>query len=130
MKVIFLATFLLIISGAQAISSEDEDFNMNFTSKQAHELLGNLYGNGNMEVSTRLNHKVVIMESNNEQKHKLSVTIRKGFGLGRAGGGAAAGVGTGVVVTTHQYSNSSATSLYAGPYFYVSTFILCVNLLL
>jgi hypothetical protein len=49
MKVIFLATFLLIISGAQAISSEDEDFNMNFTSKdssishsneQARELLG------------------------------------------------------------------------------------------
>jgi hypothetical protein len=42
MKVIFLATFLLIISGAQAISSEDEDFNMNFTSKQAHELLGTI----------------------------------------------------------------------------------------
>jgi hypothetical protein len=47
MKVIFLATFLLIISGAQAISNED--FNMNFTSKdssinhsneQARELLG------------------------------------------------------------------------------------------
>ncbi|KAK2378505.1 hypothetical protein QL285_066402 [Trifolium repens] len=130
MKVIFLATLLLIISGAQAISNEDEDFNMNFTSKQAHELLGNLYGNGNMEVSTRLNHKGVIMESNNEHKHKLSVTIRKGFGLGTAAGGAAAGVGTGVVVATHEYSNSSATSLYAGPYFYVSTFILCVNLLL
>jgi hypothetical protein len=42
MKVIFLATFLLIISGAQAISNEDEDFNMNFTSKQAHELLGTI----------------------------------------------------------------------------------------
>jgi hypothetical protein len=52
MKVIFVATFLLIISGAQAISNEDEDFNMNFTSKdsssinhsneQAYELLGTI----------------------------------------------------------------------------------------
>jgi hypothetical protein len=50
MKVIFLATFLLIISsGAQAIPNED--FNTNFTSKersishsneQAHELLGTI----------------------------------------------------------------------------------------
>jgi hypothetical protein len=110
-------------------------------------MVGNLYGNGNMEVSTRFNHKVLIMESNNEHKHKLSVTIRKGggsrgggargggFGLGRAGGAAAAGVGAGVstgVIVNHgtHHSNSSATSLYAGPYFYVSTFILCVNLLL
>jgi hypothetical protein len=107
-------------------------------------MVGNLYGNDNMEVSTRLNHKVVIMESNNEHKHKLSVTIRKGgglrgggargggFGIGRAGGAAAAGVGAGVgtgVIVDHgtHHSNSSATSLYAGPYFYVSTFILCVN---
>jgi hypothetical protein len=51
MKVIFLATFLLLSSGAQAISNEDEDFNMNFTSKdssishsneQAHEILGTI----------------------------------------------------------------------------------------
>ncbi|CAJ2656431.1 unnamed protein product [Trifolium pratense] len=145
MKVIFLATFLLIISGAQAISNEDEDFNMNnFTSKdksishsneQAHELLGNLYGNGNIEVSARLNQKVVIMESNNEHKHKLAFTMGGGgrgggFGIGRTGGAAAAGVGagvgTGAIVEIHHY-NSSATSLYAGPYFYASTFILCAN---
>jgi hypothetical protein len=105
-------------------------------------MVGNLYGNGNMEVSTRFNHKVLIMESNNEHKHKLSVTIRKGggsrgggFGLGRAGGAAAAGVGAGVstgVIVDHgtHHSNSSATSLYEAPYFYVSTFILCVNFVL
>ncbi|CAK8574493.1 unnamed protein product [Lathyrus sativus] len=89
MKLIFLAMFLLIISGAQAISNEDEDFNVNFTSEnrsiiqtseQVQNLLGNLYGNGNIDVSTRL------VESNNEYKHELSVTKRKG---GRGGGGRA-----------------------------------------
>ncbi|GAU25584.1 hypothetical protein TSUD_260180 [Trifolium subterraneum] len=102
-------------------------------------MVGNLYRNGNIEVSTRL-----IMESNNEHKHELSVTIRKGggakggggrgggFGIGRTGGAAAAGVGAGVgtgVIVDHgtHHSNSSATSFYAVPYFYVSTFILCVN---
>lgn len=49
MKVVFLATFLLFISGVVAISNED--FNMNFTSEgksiiqsneQAHELIGKI----------------------------------------------------------------------------------------
>lgn len=51
MKVIFLATFLLIISGARAISNKDEDFDVKFTSEnrsiiqsneQPHNLLGTI----------------------------------------------------------------------------------------
>ncbi|PNX75361.1 hypothetical protein L195_g031295, partial [Trifolium pratense] len=112
---------------------------------------GNLDGKGNLEVSTRLNHKVVLMENNNENKHELSVTIRRGGGGGRggggkggggsgrgggrgraAGGGAAAGIiGAGVIGGstyrgTH-HSNSSATLLSAGPHVCVSTLILCLS---
>jgi hypothetical protein len=79
MKVIFLATFLLIISGAQAIPFIPEG------------AVG---------------------------------------GLGRDAGTAVAGVGAGVGVTAvagnHGHHNS-ATSVYAGPYFCIWTFILCMN---
>jgi len=52
MKVIFLGLVLLIVSSSQAMANRDEDFNMNFTSKegsiihsneQAHELNGTIY---------------------------------------------------------------------------------------
>jgi hypothetical protein len=103
-------------------------------------MIGNLDGNGNIEVSTRLNRKVVLMESHNENKHELSVTIRRGGGGGKggggrgraAGGGAAAGIiGAGVIGGstyrgTH-HSNSSATLLSAVPHVCVSTFILCLS---
>ncbi|KEH28564.1 putative GRP family [Medicago truncatula] len=128
MKLMLLATFLLIISRALAISNE-QDFN----SKQPHELNGSLDGNGNIEVSTRLNHRVAMMESN-EHKHELSVTIRKGGGIGRGvGAGAGAGIiGAGVIGGSTAYhgshrSNSSAPSLSAGPYVCVSTFLLCLS---
>ncbi|CAK8574492.1 unnamed protein product [Lathyrus sativus] len=119
-------------------------------------MIGNLDGSGNIEVSTRLNHEVVSMESNNEHKHGLSVIIRKGgsgggggggrggggggkgsgggSGRGRAvGGGAAAGVlGAGVIGGSSVYhgthhSNNSATLLSAGPQVCVSIFILCLS---
>ncbi|KAK2378508.1 hypothetical protein QL285_066404 [Trifolium repens] len=152
MKLIILLLFLVIISGVQAISNQD--FNMNFTSEDTtinhtyeqphHQFNGNLDGNGNIEVSTRLNRKVVLMESHNENKHELSVTIRRGGGGGKgggrggggrgraAGGGAAAGIiGAGVIGGstyrgTH-HSNSSATLLSAVPHVCVSTFILCLS---
>jgi len=109
-------------------------------------MIGNLDGNGNIEVSTRLNHGVALMESN-EHKHELSVTIRKGGGgkgggggggrgrgIGRGGGaGAGAGIiGAGVIGGSTAYhgshrSNSSAPSLSAGTYVCVSTFILCLS---
>ncbi|KAL5072340.1 hypothetical protein RYX36_011324 [Vicia faba] len=115
-------------------------------------MVGNLYGNGNIGVSTRL------VESNNEHKHELSVTIRKGGGGGRGGGrgrgggsrgrffggragGAAAtgvvgaGVGAGVAGSEsanhgNHHSKSSATSLMEVSCFSVSIFILCVSFLL
>lgn len=124
MKLMLLATFLLIISRALANISNEQDFN----TKQAHEL----NGNGNMEVSTKLNHRVAMMESN-EHKHELSVTIRKGGGKGRGiGRGAGAGIiGAGVIggsaYDRSHHSNSSASSLSAGPYVCVSTFILCLS---
>jgi len=97
-------------------------------------MIGKLDGNGNMEVSTKLNHKVVMMESN-EHKHELSVTVRKGGGLGRGiGRGVGPGIiGAGVIGGSTAYdrshhSNSSASSLSAGPYVCVSTFILCLSL--
>ncbi|KEH28565.1 hypothetical protein MtrunA17_Chr4g0001901 [Medicago truncatula] len=125
MKLMLLSTFLLIISTALANISNEQDFN----TKQAHEL----NGNGNIQVSTRLNRGVVMMESN-EHKHELSVTIRKGGGIGRGiGRGVGGGViGAGVIggSTTYDrshHSNSSASSLSAGPYVCVSTFILCLS---
>ncbi|CAI8601443.1 unnamed protein product [Vicia faba] len=142
MKVKFVSLLLIIISGVEAISSQDSNIN-----EQAHDFKGNLDGNGNIKVSTRLNHKVAIMESNNEHRHGLSVTIRKGgsgggggggrgggSGKGRAvGGGAAAGVlGAGVIGGSSVYhgshhSNNSATSLSAVPHVCVSAFILCLS---
>lgn len=114
-------------------------------------MIGSLDGNGNIEVSTRLNHRVAMMESN-EHKHELSVTIRKGGGgkgggggggrgaggrgrgIGRGvGAGAGAGIiGAGVIGGSTAYhgshrSNSSAPSLSAGPYVCVSTFLLCLS---
>jgi len=106
-------------------------------------MIGNLDGNGNIEVSTRLNHSVAMMETN-EHKHELSVTIRKGGG-GKGGGGRGRGrgrgvgagagagiIGAGVIGGSTAYhgshrSNSSASSLSAGPYVCVSTFILCLS---
>lgn len=110
-------------------------------------MIGNIDGNGNKGVSTRVNHKVVFMERINEHKHELSVTVRKGgggkggggrgggFGIGR-GAGAAAGVvvgGTTAGVVGEEsmnhgprHSHNSAASFYAGTYFCFSTFILCV----
>jgi len=108
-------------------------------------MIGSVDGNGNKGVSTRVNHKVVFMEHINEHKHELSVAVRKGgggkggggrgFGRGR-GAGAAAGVivgGTTAGVVGEEsinhgprHSNNSAASLYAGPYFCFSIFILCV----
>jgi len=119
-----LATFLMIISKALANISNEQDFN----TKQAHEL----NGNGNIEVPTKLNHRVAMMESN-EHKHELSVTIRKGGGIGRGVGGGI--IGAGVIGGSTAYdgshhSNSSASSLSAGPYVCVSTFILCLSFLL
>ncbi|CAL5210497.1 unnamed protein product [Lathyrus oleraceus] len=102
MKIIFLGMFLLIISCAQAISKED--FVETFTSadksliesnEQGHELNGNSYGNSNIQVSTRLNHKNVIVASKNEHKHELFVTTRYSTGGGGArGGGGGMGGGT------------------------------------
>ncbi|PNX79842.1 hypothetical protein L195_g035832, partial [Trifolium pratense] len=61
-------------------------------------MIGNSYGNGNIEVSKSLNNKNVIVASKNEHKHELSVTIRKGGGFGgggRGGGGGKRGGGFG-----------------------------------
>ncbi|KAI5392315.1 hypothetical protein KIW84_076919 [Lathyrus oleraceus] len=100
MKIKFLGMFLLIISCAQAISKED--FVETFTSadksliesnEQGHELNGNSYGNSNIQVSTRLNHKNVIVASKNAHKHELFVTTRYSTGGGGARGGGG-GMGT------------------------------------
>ncbi|KAI5392316.1 uncharacterized protein LOC127107221 [Lathyrus oleraceus] len=134
----FLSLLLIIVSAVQVISSEDK--NLIQSNEQAHLFNGN---------STRLNHKVVSMESNNEHRHGLSVIVRKGggkggggggkggrggSGRGRAvGGGAAAGVlGAGVIGGSSVYhgthhSNHSATALSAGPQVCVSVFILCLS---
>jgi hypothetical protein len=59
-------------------------------------MIGNSNGNGNIEASTRLNHKGVLMESQNEYKHELFVTIRiGGIGGGGGGGGGRGGGGAG-----------------------------------
>ncbi|PNX70872.1 hypothetical protein L195_g057828, partial [Trifolium pratense] len=69
---------------------------------------GNSNGNGNIEASTRLNHKDVLVQTQNEHKHDLFVTIRKGGkggggggiggrGMGRGGGAAAGIIGGGVI---------------------------------
>jgi hypothetical protein len=84
MKVIFLATFLLIISVAQAIP---------FIPEGAVGGLGRDAG-----------------------------TAVAGVGAGGVG----AGVGVTAVAGNHGHHNS-ATSVYAGPYFCVWTFILCMN---
>ncbi|XP_004507039.1 uncharacterized protein [Cicer arietinum] len=92
MKVIFLVLFLLIISGAHASSTKDfnsEDKSLINNNEQSHEFIGNI------EVSTRLNDKVEVVESKNKHKHELSFTIRKGGGGGRGGGGGGFGKGGG-----------------------------------
>ncbi|WJX42664.1 hypothetical protein P8452_29872 [Trifolium repens] len=99
MKVTFFALFLVIISCAQAISNEDEGRSLIQSKEQVNELnIGNSYGNGNMEVSKSLNNKNVIIASQNEHKHDLSVTIRhsmRGGGGGRGGGKGGGGGGKG-----------------------------------
>ncbi|PNY01266.1 hypothetical protein L195_g024558 [Trifolium pratense] len=95
---IFLALFLVIISCAQVISNEDEERSLIQSNEQARELIiGNSNGNGNIKASTRLNHKDVLVESQNEHKHELFVTITiggGGGGRGGAGGGGGGGKGT------------------------------------
>lgn len=54
-------------------------------------MIGNLYGNGSIEVSTRLNSKNVIVASKNEHKHELSAAIRFSTGGGGRGGGGFSG---------------------------------------
>jgi len=121
-------------------------------------MIGNLYGNGNIEVSTRLNRKNVIVANKNENQHELSVAIRfstggggkggggmggggkggggKGFGGGVAGGAAGGIIGGGIVGGAvanrghnggYNGTHNSATTLFAGPHFCVSTLILCMG---
>ncbi|KEH28569.1 hypothetical protein MtrunA17_Chr4g0001921 [Medicago truncatula] len=90
----FLVLFLLINSCAQAISNKDEARSIQ-SNEQAQGFNGNLDGNGNIEASTRLNHKDGFVESQNAHKHELSVTIRKGGGGGGHGGSGGHGSGMG-----------------------------------
>ncbi|GAU25594.1 hypothetical protein TSUD_260270 [Trifolium subterraneum] len=92
---IFLVLFLVIISCAKVISNEDEKRSLIQSNVQAHGLNGNLDGNKHIEASTRLNHKDVLAESQNEQKHEPHVIIRKGGGGGISGGGGRGGGGSG-----------------------------------
>ncbi|KAI5392322.1 hypothetical protein KIW84_076925 [Lathyrus oleraceus] len=59
-------------------------------------MIGNSYGNSNIQVSTRLNHQNVIVASKNEHKHELFVTTRYSTGGGGTGGGGARGGGGGM----------------------------------
>ncbi|CAL5202427.1 unnamed protein product [Lathyrus oleraceus] len=63
-------------------------------------MIGNSYGNSNIQVSTRLNHQNVIVASKNEHKHELFVTTRYSTGGGGTGGGGARGGGGGMGVGT------------------------------
>ncbi|KEH28567.1 hypothetical protein MtrunA17_Chr4g0001911 [Medicago truncatula] len=156
MKVIFFVLFILIISNAQSIiSNEEEGRSIIQINEEAHEFNGNLYGNGNIEVSTRLNSKNVIVASKNEHEHKheLSDAISFSTGGGGRGGGASEGggmgggggvaggaaggiIGGGIVGGTvangghnggHNGTHNSATTLSAVPHFCVSTLILCMS---
>ncbi|KAK2378516.1 hypothetical protein QL285_066411 [Trifolium repens] len=87
MKVTFFLLLLLTISSAQDISNEDEGRSLIHSNEQANELNGNLYGNGNIEVSTSLNNKNVNVTSKNMHKYEMFVTIRASLGGGKGGGG-------------------------------------------
>ncbi|PNX82303.1 hypothetical protein L195_g038332 [Trifolium pratense] len=107
-------------------------------------MIGNSNGNGNIEASTRLNHKDVLVQTQNEHKHDLFVTIRKGGkggggggiggrGMGRGGGAAAGIIGGGVIggETVHHGHNHVHNHGHnqGHNYFHVcvSTFILCLS---
>jgi len=91
-------------------------------------MIGNLQGNGSIEVSTRFNHKVVPLESQNEHKYELFVTIRKGRGGKRGGRGKGRSSGnTYYYHHNHTANSASATTFSAGSHFCVSTFILCMS---
>ncbi|KAK7372180.1 hypothetical protein VNO80_05551 [Phaseolus coccineus] len=121
MKVKFLALFLLI-SGIQAMSTSD--FDMNFTSEgkgliqsngQAHQLLGKLQGS--IEDSASVKYKVE--DTTQEALDTTRKTQGSSGSSGRAGGGGGADV-------NRRPRQSSAPS---EPHFWVSKFILSVNLL-
>ncbi|XP_045786385.1 glycine-rich RNA-binding, abscisic acid-inducible protein-like isoform X1 [Trifolium pratense] len=142
---IFLALFLVImISCVQVISNENEERSLIHTNEQAHEIIGNSNGNGTIEASTRLNNKDVLVQTQNEHKHDLFVTIRKGGkggggggiggrGMGRGGGAAAGIIGGGVIggETVHHGHNHVHNHGHnqGHNYFHVcvSTFILCLS---
>lgn len=92
-------------------------------------MIGNLQFNGSIEVSTRFNHKVVLLESQNEHKDELSDTTRKVRGGKRGGRGKGRSSGN-----THYYhhhnhtaNSASATTVSARTHFGVSTFFLCMS---
>lgn len=97
-------------------------------------MIGKLYGNENTKDSTRLNHKVVLVESENEHKHELSITIRKGGGGGRGGGGGGGrrggGGGLGGMFVAGHHSKNVAPSLFPGTHFWVPKFIFYSSLAL
>jgi hypothetical protein len=100
-------------------------------------MVGNSNGNGTIEASTWLNHKYVLVKSQNEHKHDLFVTVRKGRigggGRGRSGGVGAGIIGGGVIggATVHHghdhvhYHGHNHKHNYL--HFCVSTFILCLS---
>lgn len=179
----FLVLFLLINSFAQAISNKDEARSMQ-SNEQAQgfngtiylpfqtstnfnivshtfglitcfiQIIGNLDGNGNIEASTRLNHRDGFEESQNAHKHELSVTIRKGggghggsgghgsgmggrgIGRGRSGGAAAGIIGGAVAggvaggVVGGAVANHGHNYEHKHLHVCVPTFILCLSFLL
>lgn len=108
---------------------------------------GKLDGNGSMENSTWLNHKVELQENKNDHKHELfHDTIRKGggssgggkAGAGRSGGRARGGknkgkkgfIGGGASVNSwRHHSHNSAPSLLSVPHFWGLYVSLALNLL-
>ena len=92
-------------------------------------MIGTLQGNGSIhEVSTRFNHKVVLLESQNEHKDESSDTIRKGRGGKRGGRGKGRSSGnTHYYHHNHTANSASATTFSARTHFCVSTFFLCMS---
>jgi len=83
------------------------------------QIIGKLDGNGNIESSTKLNHKDVLEKSQNEHNH--DITIRKA-----RRGGKRQVFGSGGNNGNHNTTNTAKTSS-AGTHFCVLTFILCFS---
>lgn len=91
-------------------------------------MIEKVYGNESTKDATKLSHKVVLVASENEHKHELSVTTRRGAGGGRVVGGA--GVGNRGVIGGTGHAHNAAPSLFRGNDFWVPKFILYVSLTL